>query len=874
MNKKTSAPTVAIKRAKSQKNASNASDTIAVIDATVTLSNTIAESQINIGNKPKKSVKTTSKNQSVQTADKPETATINDKKKKVGKTLNKTAETTQKTDKPIIAQALPDAEVETVKDKSKKSKIKNKKNNKKTTEEAVTAATETVVNTTSETPVSAPQKKVIVPPPGFENKMTDEKADSTNTTNVIEQNSVKQKYKTENNATVSAAPDFSEKSTPPVYETDELYQLLNRLDARRKNEEQSESNITAEADESVERKESRWARRRKKRQEKKRLLNQQQNLEQVVEQSVDKQEVVKDLGNASVVKQQVPLNVATQDKKHNKTNKADVEKQQKTDGKKTVSQNKYKERHQDKPTKPDITERTAVHEKKELAKQHEQPPRKQKTQKVYSTHKNKKLPPLPDDIAPLIDSVGRFIKSTLFIPDEASLLLGVSGGVDSVVMLDVMSNLAQRHGYQLTVAHCNHGLRGEESDLDEKFTRALATDYRAHFHSVKVNAATHARKMRTSIENAARTLRYQFFERVAKSIGARFVLSAHTADDTAETLLLNLIRGAGLTGLAGIPPRRDLAKKLHLVRPLLQASKSELIAYAKKRPLEWREDKSNASTLFMRNKIRHDLLPKLRDEYSPAISEILVRTARILQGAEAVVGDRVEKLFEVMTTQNAGEIRLATSFFETIGEFLQGEVIQHIIRKLGGRPVSMNAVNRIIALKESAMHAESRISGHITAIRDRTDIVFTTVEPSEVYTTITVGETFETDTMTIKLSECSKKEVQFVEGGFVEFFDAATLPKNLVVRDWRAGDSFRPLGLGGSMNISDFLTNIKVSAIERKRALVLCAGSEIVWVCGKRISDKFKITSSTKRAIRAEIILPETARKEETQTNKSSQNTK
>jgi tRNA(Ile)-lysidine synthase len=488
-----------------------------------------------------------------------------------------------------------------------------------------------------------------------------------------------------------------------------------------------------------------------------------------------------------------------------------------------------------------------------------QPPplvRRKKQTKIYSVHKNKNLPELPDEIKPIIDSVDRFIQSTLFIPDEASIVIGLSGGVDSTVMLDIIATISLKRGYQITVAHCNHGLRGNESENDEKHARWLAGGYRAQFRSAKYNVAEYARNNKTSVENAARILRYQFFERTARSVGARFVLTAHNADDSAETLLLNLLRGSGLTGLAGMPPRRDIAKKIHLVRPLLQLPKARLREYAEKRNLEWREDSSNASNLFMRNKIRHDLLPKLRDEYTPAIADILVRTTRILQGAEAVVSERVEQLSATMIRQTGNEIRLGIAFFDTVNDFLKGEIVQSIVKKLGSQPVSMGTVDRIIALTHSDLHAECRVTGAITAVRDRTEIVFSMENVAEVYANIGVAETVDVGIFALRLSGCTKKEVKLGTNPAVEYFDASLLPKQLTIRTWREGDNFRPLGLGGSMKISDFLTNSKVSVVERKRIVVLCAGSEIIWVCGMRISDSFKITSATKHIIRAEIIVP------------------
>ncbi len=778
-------------------------------------------------------------------------------------------------------------------------------------------------------------KKIIAPPPGFDNigieiksnSKTDKKTnnpiqptdkrrpivneiiidDNTKISSAINNDSAtsietfdiqnnNSEIDTSNNLTEAKDKANKKKET----DIDELHHLLNHLDTNRvttdtKTIDVNLNNTVEQTNLSEEQHESKWSRRRKKRNEKKRLLKQHQSelqdtkatteFSSKISEHDDNSEIISlkspalfeslidDVKSTKIIipkpniqKDNAELN--TSSRYHSEKSTTIFENQsiapliQKSNKEQKNEQSKS---HNDLKEKPlaKSTEHHASSNKSEKITpiitndefENELPAKKRKQPKVYTTHKNKRLDTLSESLEPTISSVEQFIKSTLFIPDEAILLLGVSGGVDSVVMLDIMASLAQRHGYQIAVAHCNHGMRGEESDADEVFVRTLASNYRAQFRAIKFDAAAHARKIHTSIENAARALRYQFFERTAKSIGARFVLSAHTADDTAETLLLNLLRGSGLTGLAGIPPRRDLVKKIHLVRPLLQLSKQQLIDYAHQRPLEWREDKSNSSNLFMRNKIRHDLLPKLREEYNPAISEILVRTTKILQGAELVVNEHVEHLVAVMTTQSTGEIRLGISFFDTLSEFLQGEIIQNIIRKLGDLPVSMATIDRIIALTKKKVQAECRVNGRITAIRDRSDIVFTNFETPDTYAQVAIGETYDAGLLMIRLTECQKKDIVYSNDGLIEYFDASLLPRQLVLRNWKPGDIIRPLGLGGSMSISDFLTNAKISVVERRKILVLCAGNEIVWVCGKRISENFKINKNTKLAVKAELII-------------------
>ncbi len=467
------------------------------------------------------------------------------------------------------------------------------------------------------------------------------------------------------------------------------------------------------------------------------------------------------------------------------------------------------------------------------------------------------LPPLPEELLEMVARVERFMNHELNVFPEATILLGVSGGVDSMVMLDIFAYLSHKYDFSIHVGHCNHHLRGEDSHEDERLVKRVTHKYGLYYHHTSLKVQEFATKHKNSVEQAARTLRYHFFEKMAKTTVSHFVATAHTADDSAETFLLNLLRGSGLTGLAGIPARRELSKRVHVIRPMLPLLKSEVIQYATLRGLEWREDASNKSLLYTRNKIRLQLLPTLREQFSPAIVETINRTARLLLGADEIVNERAETLISMMV-RSVGKSAVAISIphFESANDFLKGEIIQKILKeKFQTLPVSMHTIDRIIGLATGAENAMCSVTPALDALRDRQEIILRKKNAVEVVN-LQIPKTgkFTTDTFTLSMKELTKKDVKFSDNPNIEFFDADLMPLWLNIRSWQDGDRIQPLGMAGSMTVGDFLTNEKVELLDKERTLVLCAGTEVIWICGRRASDKFKVTPATKRIICAEYF--------------------
>ena len=469
-----------------------------------------------------------------------------------------------------------------------------------------------------------------------------------------------------------------------------------------------------------------------------------------------------------------------------------------------------------------------------------------------------KVEPLPKQLEPILQKTIHFMEQEIRIKKPSVILIGVSGGIDSVVLLDLLSVISTRGWCTIHVAHCNHQLRGEASHQDELHVRRLANKYGLHFHHTSADVAGYSKDYNLGIETAARIMRYQFFEKAAKACHADVIATAHHSEDNAETLLMNLMRGSGITGLAGIPPRRDVDKKLSYIRPILWLSKKEIEQYAKVRNLEWREDESNTALNFTRNKIRHELLPMLRAEYSPGLTEVLNRTTTLMREAQEFIAERIIHIMK----QGVREIS-KTSFainigmFQTVKDFAKGELIQASLRYyLRMQPISMVAIDSILNIAQGPAGGRLDITKDLFVIRDREELVFARPEQGiEVFMPVMKIGNFSSHGIGYHGEIADPRSVNFGEHPLIEYFDAEIFPEQCVIRHWRDGDRITPIGMDGSMTVSDFLTNAKINVLDKRKVLVLCSGDEVLWIIGYRIHNGFKVTQQTSSIIRISMSL-------------------
>jgi len=442
-----------------------------------------------------------------------------------------------------------------------------------------------------------------------------------------------------------------------------------------------------------------------------------------------------------------------------------------------------------------------------------------------------------------------FCQRRRLLGEHQKLIVAVSGGVDSAVMLDV---LVRERGLQLCVAHFNHCLRGPESDADEAFVRERAKQYGVEFYGERADTAAFARIGRMGIQDAARTLRYAFLENLLVSTGFDRIATGHTADDNAETVLLNLFRGAGVQGLSGIPVYR---KDTSVIRPLLFATRAEIDAYARERNIPFRSDSSNEHDDYRRNFIRHRIVEVLRSEGFPAIVTTLQRTADLFRELEIYLTHHARQLLDLALVNRTSEtLHLSIAALRGNPVLLQQYVILLAGEDFTGSRPDADAVGRVLGLMDSAPGAWIPLLGDQAVYRDREELVFRRGEQVPEFR-IVVQQNHRYEFRSFRFSSELLEQVPESLNGDAEYVDADRVTgSDLVLRTWTNGDAFIPLGMHDHKKVSDFFIDAKVPLYEKRLFPILeTRDGEIVWLCGLRIDDRFKVTEDTRRVLKLQF---------------------
>ncbi len=460
-------------------------------------------------------------------------------------------------------------------------------------------------------------------------------------------------------------------------------------------------------------------------------------------------------------------------------------------------------------------------------------------------------------IEKMIKGVEEFLVHNIKINSSFVIVVAVSGGMDSVTLLDILYYLSTKYNFKLTVAHFNHKIRSN-SDEDEEFVRRLAESYGLEFSYSSGKVKEYARKNGMSIEVAARNLRYNFFEKTSRTIKADLLATAHNSDDNIETFFINLLRGGGLTGLSGIPEIRQLVKNVRIIRPLLSFSKYDIKNYTSERKLKWKEDITNTWLEYTRNKVRLELIPFLREKFNPAIADNIMRVTSFLQGADEFISQNIVEFYNIVAENIENQkVVVKIPLLNSYNRYIQGELISYLLKKnFELEHLNFNQIENILDLKGKETGAISEVNKMVTCYKDRNTLIFTkNLIPIKIEEKIDKLGKINFGNYTLSLSEIPKKQVKFSNEKNVEYFDYDKLPFILTLRNWKEGDTFQPLGMQGNKKVSDFLIDNKVSMFDKNFVVVLTTNSDIVWVVNHQINEKFKVTENTKRVIKAIIII-------------------
>ena len=416
-----------------------------------------------------------------------------------------------------------------------------------------------------------------------------------------------------------------------------------------------------------------------------------------------------------------------------------------------------------------------------------------------------------------------------FIDDKAlfcktdKVLVALSGGADSVALLRVLLAL----GYHCECAHCNFHLRGEESDRDEAFVRALCQEREVKLHVTHFDTETYAREYRMSIEMAARELRYSWFEKLRQECKATVIAVAHHRDDSVETFLLNLIRGTGINGLKGIA-----AKNVHIVRPLLQESRERIEQYLDAIGQSYVIDNTNLKDEYVRNKIRLNILPMMRT-LNPSVSESIFETSRWLAEVAVIYNqDRARTMNEKLEMVTENEYRIRISYI--LGDQAPESLLHELLDLFGFNTAQEKDVMRCIKAEQSGKRF---YAPEWEALRDREMLIFRHIQQADKMPELSV------QVMEVKPGFIVPKDK------YVAYLDADKVKGDLTARRWQKGDKFVPFGMTGKKKVSDYLTDRKFSVFDKENQWVVCVGENIVWLMNERTDNRYRVTDKTRRVI-------------------------
>ncbi len=450
----------------------------------------------------------------------------------------------------------------------------------------------------------------------------------------------------------------------------------------------------------------------------------------------------------------------------------------------------------------------------------------------------------------IIDKVRKTLKRYSMLEMGDKVIIAISGGPDSVCLLHILKELAPVYNLSLHIAHVNYQLRGEESLVDEAFVKGAAESLEI---PITIKAVEISSKDRGNLQEIAREIRYNFLKELAEKIEFDKIALGHTADDQAETFLIRMLRGSGTSGLSGIP----LVREGRFIRPLLSVSRKEILDYLKEKVLPFREDSTNIKPFYLRNKIRHTLLPLLASEYNKNIMEILSREAEILRADEEFLKGYVEALLPgVLINKKEREIGLSIPELERLHPAMKRRAIRRCLEIIKGdlRGIYFSHIEEVIEnILEGETGRRINLPKGIVLEKNYDTLSILTEEKKKTIYPIFVkipGETL-AEAFGIRVNaEIIDGPISVRDKRDSISLDLDKIPGAPFLRKRERGDYFYPKGMGGKKKkLKEFFIDIKVSRRERDRTPILAASEEIVWVVGHRADERYKVTDETKRVL-------------------------
>ncbi|MDZ7725752.1 MAG: tRNA lysidine(34) synthetase TilS [candidate division KSB1 bacterium] len=453
----------------------------------------------------------------------------------------------------------------------------------------------------------------------------------------------------------------------------------------------------------------------------------------------------------------------------------------------------------------------------------------------------------------LLDQFQQFIHTYDLITQDDHILIAVSGGVDSMVLFELFLQSRVKWNLQLSVLHLNHQLRGADSDADEQWVRDLCERHAIPLATERVDVNHYAQNSGQSLETAARECRYAFFEKTANQLNANKIATAHNVNDQAETLLDRICRGTGIRGLCGIPVHRD-----RYIRPLLFAERNEIERFAKQQNILYRTDHSNRDITFKRNKTRHVLLPLLQKEFNPGVITALANLAGHAAETTTYLDKEAENALKTcIVRREPDKIILDIKQFLTYLKSLQKIMLRYCLIELGYNPNLLNQRN-LTSIEQFIVskHSSGRLKiSDISFYKTAKTLIVGHLDTTYHHMTLpaATGCFSLWNGYTLHISKVKDTPDWHHSNNLIEYIDADSFLAPVQVRSYKPSDRFYPVNGSGSKSISDFFIDEKVNRYERSFIPILECKTGIVWICGYRLDDRYKVTPSTTLYLKLEL---------------------
>ena len=435
----------------------------------------------------------------------------------------------------------------------------------------------------------------------------------------------------------------------------------------------------------------------------------------------------------------------------------------------------------------------------------------------------------------MLNHLKTHIEKRLGFLNQSKLLIAISGGIDSVVL----THLCHKLGLNISLAHCNFNLRGKESDADEGFVLELAENLDLEVFVQRFDTELYAKDNKRSIQMAARELRYSWFSELVEQLKFDFILTAHHADDNLETFLINFTRGTGLEGLTGIPEVND-----KFIRPLLPFSSESILNYAQAHQIKWRDDSSNKSVKYLRNKLRHEVVPILK-EINPGLLQSFQTTLNNLNESSEIVEESID-VFLKKAIESIGdkEVRFKISEFKKLNN--PKPYLFESLKEFG-----FNEWNDVVGLLDAETGKQVFSPTH-RLIKNREYLLLSEINLEESKS-ISISDNVSQVETPFGILFFDEADAIFGERTNIIFADKDALNFPLTIRQYKAGDVFHPLGMTGKKKVSKYFKDEKLSLLDKENTWLLCSGDDIVWIINRRADNRFRVTENTKRILKIEL---------------------